>query len=86
MAKKSNHNFPDTFPTVGMSRWGQFQPFSPISKERFRQLSKQGLAPQPVRLGIRCTMYHNSELHRWLADPVNYRADAVQSDVVQGAE
>jgi predicted DNA-binding transcriptional regulator AlpA len=36
----------------------------------------EGRAPQPIRMGIRCTMYRNSDLHRWLADPVNYQADA----------
>ncbi len=65
---------PVTLPADGMSRWSQFAPFAPISRERFRQLSNQGRAPQPVRLGIRCTMYSNRELHRWLADPVNYQA------------
>ena len=66
---------PVTLPVDGMSRWNQIAPFAPISRERFRQLSNQGRAPQPVRLGIRCTMYSNRELHRWLADPVNYRAE-----------
>jgi len=67
---------PESLPADGMSRWSQFAPFAPISKERFRQLAKEGRAPQPIRLGIRCTMYPNRELHRWLADPVNYRAEA----------
>ena len=65
---------PLTLPADGMSRWNQIAPFTPISRERFRQLSNQGRAPQPIRLGIRCTMYSNRELHRWLADPVNYQA------------
>lgn len=75
MVASSTLPTPNTLPADGMSRWGQFEPFSPISKERFRQLAKDGRAPQPVRLGIRCTMYPNRELHRWLADPVNYRAE-----------
>jgi prophage regulatory protein len=75
MATNSNLPTPETLPADGMSRWAQFAPFAPISKERFRQLVNEGRAPQPIRLGIRCTMYSNRELHRWLADPVNYRAE-----------
>lgn len=75
MASSSNLPSPSTLPVDGMSRWRQFEPFSPVSRERFRQLSNEGRAPKPVRLGIRCTMYHNRELHRWLADPVNYIAE-----------
>jgi hypothetical protein len=73
MATITKLPLPETLPADGMSRWSQFAPFAPISKERF---AKEGRAPQPIRLGIRCTMYPNRELHRWLADPVNYRAEA----------
>lgn len=76
MATITKLPLPETLPADGMSLWSQFAPFAPISKERFRQLAKEGRAPQPIRLGIRCTMYPNRELHRWLADPVNYRAEA----------
>ena len=60
-------------PIHGCSRWSQFKPFSPFSRETFRKLSIAGLAPQPIRMGIRMTMYSNVELHRFLADPLNYR-------------
>jgi len=77
MATKANQPIPETLPLDGMSRWAQFQPFAPVCQETFRSLSKAGRAPKPIRLGIRCTMYSNRELHRWLADPANYRvADA----------
>jgi len=62
-------------PLDGMSRWSQFRPFSPVSKEKFRQLSKTGNAPAPIRMGVRCTFYRNQELHRFLSDPLNYQAD-----------
>lgn len=65
---------PETLPATGKSRFSQFKKFIPVSKEKFRQLSKAGRAPQPERMGIRCTFYDNAELHRWLADPINYRA------------
>jgi prophage regulatory protein len=64
---------PETLPYTGKSRWSGFSKFSPICKEKFRQLSKAGKAPQPERIGIRCTFFDNQELHRWLRDPVNYR-------------
>lgn len=71
--KEAHQVVPATLPLTGKSRFSQFKKFIPISREKFRQLSKQGKAPQPERMGIRCTFYDNSELHRWLADPINYR-------------
>lgn len=71
---KKISNSPDTIPKLGKSRWSKIAKFSPFSKEKFRQLSKAGKAPQPERMGVRCTFYDNAELHRWLADPINYRA------------
>ncbi len=70
-----NHQLPtpDTLPATGKSRFSQFKKFIPVSKEKFRQLAKAGRAPQPERMGIRCTFYDNQELHRWLDDPINYR-------------
>lgn len=67
-------------PLTGKSRWRQFQEFCPFSRETFRKLSLEGRAPQPERMGIRCTFYDNRELHRWLADPVNYRAEEQSND------
>ena len=63
---------PAVLPATGKSRFSAFKQFSPVSREKFRQLSLQGRAPQPERLGIRCTYYDNAELHKWLADPINY--------------
>ena len=64
---------PATLPATGKSRFSQFHEFLPFSKEKFRQLSKKGMAPQPERMGVRCTYFDNGELHRFLADPINYR-------------
>ena len=64
-----------TLPTIGMSRFKQIQPFLRISRELFRQLVRDQKAPQPTYLGSRCAMYQNSELHKFLADPLNYRAE-----------
>lgn len=60
-------------PHIGMSRFSQFESLLPFSKEKFRQLSKAGLAPTPMRMGVRCTFYSNSELLKFLADPINYK-------------
>lgn len=77
MTHKQQPPTPEALPATGKSRYGQFKKFSPVSREKFRQLSKAGLAPQPERMGIRCTFYDNQELHRWLADPINYRSEEV---------
>ncbi len=67
-----------TLPVDGMSRWNQIAPFSPFSREKFRQLVRAGCAPQPVKFSERCTAYPNRELHRFFADPLNYRAEVVK--------
>lgn len=80
MAKKANQreafSIPETLPQVGMSRWETLRHFIPISREKYRQLVIAGRAPQPVKLSERCTMYHNAEVHRFLADPSNYHAQS----------
>ena len=62
-------------PHDGMSRFKQFQPRIPVSREKWRQLVRAGKAPQPIRLSLTCVMYRNSDLHEFLKDPVNYRAE-----------
>ena len=76
------HLHENELPQHGKSRWRQIKPFIPCSREKFRQLELEGKAPKRERLGIRCTFYDNAEVHKWLADPVNYRApDAQQKGV-----
>jgi predicted DNA-binding transcriptional regulator AlpA len=62
----------ETLPLIGMSRFSQFKKFLPLSREKFRQLSKAGKAPQGIRMGTRLTMYENKEIHRFLANPLGY--------------
>jgi len=76
-SKNTSLNFNKSLPVDGLSRWRQFAPFSPFSREKFRQLVKVGKAPQPVRFSARCTAYSNKELHRFFADPLNYIAEIV---------
>ena len=69
---------PDTAPTlpqIGHSRWSQIKPFLAISRETWRLLATQGRAPKPIRLGERCTVYQNSEVRRFIEDPLGYRAE-----------
>lgn len=61
-------------PQDGMSRYSQLAPFLGVTKTTFHKLAKEGKAPKPYRLGIRCTMWKNSDIHEWLANPVAYRA------------
>lgn len=69
----------DTYlPCDGYSRFKQFQPFCPISREKFRQLVRGLKAPQPTYLSSRCALYKNSELHEFLRDINNYKAQEVK--------
>ena len=62
-------------PFDGYSRWKQLQPYLSISREKFRQLVVSQKAPQPIRLGSRCTFYKNAEILKFLEDPLNYEAE-----------
>lgn len=62
-------------PKDGVSRFAQLSPFIGLSREKWRQLVRDGKAPAPIRLGTRCTVYQNAAVHAWLVDPVNYRAE-----------
>lgn len=75
MAIKVEVPQPAILPQDGMSRFRQFQPFCPISREMWRTMVRDGKAPQPIRLSLTCVMYRNSDLHEFLKDPVNYRAE-----------
>ena len=66
---------PKELPTDGMSRYTALKPFVPLSRETIRQLQKVGKFPQPITLSSRCVMYRNADVHEWLKDPVNYRAE-----------
>nr|WP_241161726.1 transcriptional regulator [Burkholderia gladioli] len=63
-------------PAMGLSKWAQIAPFIPCCRETWRKLVLAGKAPQAIRLSETCTVYRNEDVHRWLADPLNYRQDA----------
>ncbi|ONC26905.1 transcriptional regulator [Burkholderia pseudomallei] len=45
----------------------------------------EGRFPRSIRLTQRCTVWKNREIHRYLADPLNYRAADAASEVTEGA-
>ena len=61
-------------PAIGLSKWAQIQPFLPVGRETWRKLVRAGKAPQAIHLSTACTVYKNEEVHRYLADPLGYRA------------
>jgi predicted DNA-binding transcriptional regulator AlpA len=63
-----------SLPLIGKSRFSQFKQFLPFSRETFAKLVRSGKAPKAERMGARCTYYSNEELHKFLADPLNYKA------------
>lgn len=73
MSEKKIHL--ERLPEIGWSRFSQFKQFLPFSKETFRKLVRDKRAPQPLRMGIRCTMYSNQELNRFIANPSSYEAN-----------
>lgn len=85
--KQSTKPIPRELPTIGKLRWHQLSPFVPVSREKWRTLSRDGKAPPSIRFGVRCTMWDAGEVHRWLADPLNYTAptNANTTPAVQAA-
>lgn len=65
---------PDVLPADGYSRWSTLKAFVPFSRETLRKRELAGLFPKRLHLGSeRCAAWSNREVHRWLADPANYR-------------
>ena len=62
-------------PNDGMSRFKQIQAYLPVSRETWRKMVKAKKAPQPIVFSARCVMFKNSEVKRFLSDPLNYRAE-----------
>ncbi|AXF07293.1 transcriptional regulator [Paraburkholderia graminis] len=63
-------------PSIGFSRWTQIAPFVPMGRETWRKLVRAGKAPQPTYFSKTCAAYRNEDVHRFLADPLNYKQDA----------
>lgn len=69
---------PRVLPLTGMSRWADFAEYMPFSRETFRKLSLCKKAPQPMRLGVRCTFYRNEDIHRFLENPLEFDAGSCE--------
>lgn len=67
---------PTALPADGFTRWNTLKSIVPGSREWVRLREKEGRFPKRVHLSQRCAAWPNRELHRWFADPVNYRAAA----------
>ncbi|WP_081074911.1 helix-turn-helix transcriptional regulator [Burkholderia stagnalis] len=76
---------PATLPLDGFSKWADLRPFVRLSRETVRKLEREGRFPPAIRLTLRCTVFDNRETHRYLADPLNYRAADFAGNVTEGA-
>ncbi len=72
MPKKVLNPIPEQLPHDGMSRFSQLKKFLPFSREKWRQLVRDEKAPRPIKLGLRCTMWRNADVHAFLSDPAGY--------------
>lgn len=64
-------------PLDGYSRWPDVRRLIPLSRESVRLRELAGRFPKRVQLGSeRCVAWPNRELHRYLADPNGYKAEA----------
>ncbi|CAG9208511.1 helix-turn-helix transcriptional regulator [Burkholderia gladioli] len=65
----------DAFPTIGYSRWRDLAPFVRFSREWVRLQEAAGRFPRGTRASTTLVVWPNAEIKRWLADPLNYRAE-----------
>ncbi|MGF6777831.1 helix-turn-helix transcriptional regulator [Paraburkholderia sp. GAS334] len=61
-------------PLDGYTRWNDLKRLVPLCRESIRQRELEGRFPRRIHLSQRCAVWSNRELHKWLADPVGYRA------------
>ena len=64
----------ETLPAIGLSRWHQIAKFVGVSRETWRKLVLSGKAPKKINLGEGTSLYSNIEVHKWLNDPLSYKA------------
>jgi prophage regulatory protein len=76
MAKKQTETqTPQTLPLIGNLRWETIKPFIGRCRESWRKDCQAGRAPKPIKLTPRCTVWRAQDIHKYLADPVGYRAE-----------
>lgn len=76
---------PATLPLDGLCKWRDLRGPISLSRETVRKREQEGKFPRSIRLSQRCTVWKNREIHRYLADPLNYRADDVAAEMTEGA-
>ncbi|ARL16238.1 helix-turn-helix transcriptional regulator [Burkholderia pseudomallei] len=76
---------PAALPLDGLSRWESLRSSIQLSRETVRQREREGKFPRSIRLTQRCTVWNNREIHRYLADPLNYRAADAANNMMEGA-
>ncbi|HDR8948852.1 TPA: AlpA family phage regulatory protein [Burkholderia vietnamiensis] len=76
---------PATLPFDGLSKWRDLRQSICLSRETVRKREQEGKFPRSIRLTQRCTVWNNREIHRYLADPLNYRAADAANEVAEGA-
>lgn len=64
----------ETLPQIGLSRWHQISKFVGVSRETWRKLVLSGKAPKKIQLGEGTSLYRNEEIHKWLSNPLEYKA------------
>jgi prophage regulatory protein len=68
---------PQALPLDGFTRWNDLKRIIPLSHETVRTREREGRFPKRQQLGsARCVGWPNRELHRYLASPADYRAEA----------
>ena len=58
----------------GLYAWSEIASFVGVGRETWRRYVLARTAPQPVRLGTRCTRYRGSDVLAWIKAPATYRA------------
>lgn len=58
----------------GLYAWSEIAPFVGVGRETWRRYVLARTAPQPVRLGTRCTRYRGGDVLAWIKEPATYRA------------
>lgn len=72
-----NENSPTNLNVIspeGLYRWAEIKGRLPVSRETWRLRVKTKTAPQPIRIGERCTAWRGADLLQWLSDPNGYEA------------
>ena len=63
-------------PTTGFVRLADLRQIIPFSDSTIWRRVKNSTFPAPVRLSERVTAWRVEDIRKFLADPVNYQADA----------